>query len=397
MTKLSAYILAKDEAENAAPLMESLAGVDDVVVLDNGSTDGTVELFRKLGARVFDGTKIGKHLVTEGDVMEFEARFGYAPRFTAGSVFDDSGARRNYAASLCRNDWVVNPDCDERVEWDLKKVKAQLNGQPALRHRYVHKHNADGSPLVEFVQCKIYNRRLGKYLGRIHEVLVRMDMDTPPVTSPYTSDFVLHHWQKERAWRSNHIDQLEYQAMKEETPRNLHYLAKEYLDAREFDKALVIYDRYFSAPGEMPEQVSQAWIARAEAYREMKQTDKAVSAYHEAMVLDDTRREPFFLLATLYMEQRQWRKALIYLHAALIIPYNPQGYGNDMRLYTWAIHDSLSVCYLSLGLREQAKAHWIEALKHLPEGSEAVRILANGKWMFREVRSAECGAGNETN
>jgi glycosyltransferase involved in cell wall biosynthesis len=390
MHELSAFILAKNEAEAVPDLMASLKGIRDVVVLDNGSTDGTQELFRKHGARVYDGTGIGKHTVAEEDAAAFTARFGFAPQFTAGEVFDDSGFRRNHGASRCRNDWVVNPDCDERPEWDLAKVKSRMNGQPGLLHRYIHKHNLDGTPLVEFIQCRLYNRHKSQYLGRIHEVLVAKDTNRPALDAEFCPEFVMHHWQKEKAWRANHAAQLEYQAIREETPRNLHYLGREYADHGEWDKALAVYDVYFSTDrGDFPEQKAQAWVARAEGYRSRGRIDDAIHACHMAMVLDPARREPFFLLGRIYLDMNRPSPALVYFSAANAIPYNPKGFMNEMSLYTWGIHDNLSICYLALGMYEQARRHWQEAVKYLPEGPpdsdasrEAARILANGRWMY---------------
>lgn len=385
MAELSAYILAYNESKNVAPLMESLKGVRDVVVLDNGSTDDTVEKFRGLGARVYDGTKIGKYEATEQDAADFRERFGFEPGFKAGMIFDHAGERRNHAASLCRNDWVVNPDCDERMEWDLKKLRPQLNGQGGIRHRYVFKHNPDGSPLVDFIQCKLYNRRKGMYTGRIHEVIV--DRETQkPVTSDFSTDVVIHHWQEEKPERTGNIHQMEYQAVREETVRNLHYLGREYADNSRFENALAVYARYFAIDRtDFPEQRSQAHLVQADCLRQLKRMDEAVDAYHRAMVMDDTRREPFFMLAQLYMEHGHYKKALVYFTAATAIPYNPQGFMNDLRLYTWGTHDKLSVCYQRLGMQEAAYFHWTEALKHLPDGPEGARILANGRWMVKKA------------
>ena len=388
MEDLSVYILAKDEAENVGPLMDSLAGVRDVVVLDNGSTDGTQEMFKARGARVYDGTTVGKHTVTEADVVAFHERFGFDPGFTPGDVYDHSGDRKNHAATLCRNDWMMSIDCDERPVWDVKKVRQQLDGKPGLCHQYVHKHNPDGTPLIEFIQCRLYNRQKAKWTGRIHEVIVSGDAENPAPMTDYTPDLVIHHWQKDKAWRGNHADQLEYQALMEETPRNLHYLGREYVAMAAWDKALAVYDLYFSVDrGDFPEQIAQVWMTRAEVYRTLERIPEAIEAYHRAMVLDDSRRDPFFFLGTLYLQQEQIQKAFVWFMAASAISFNPIGFMNDISLYTWRLHDNLAVCYYRMGLQDLAQYHWLEALKHLPEGEDGERILGNGKYMMKKVNS----------
>ena len=380
MPDLSAFILSYNEAENVDPLMDSLKGVRDVVVLDNGSDDGTQELFKKRNARVFDGSQIGKYQATEEDVALFSERFGFEPSFTAGEMFDHAGERRNHAASLCRNDWIVNPDCDERPEWDLPKVKAQMNGQQGLMHRYVFKHNPDGTPLLQLAQCKLYNRKQGHYVGRIHEVLVNRETGEALVT-PYTEDFILHHFRRDRDYRDTHLKQLQFQAVKDETVRNLHYLGRELADLGKFEESLAVYKRYFKAGQDFPQQACQAFLVQALCFRNLERLPEAIEACHRAMIVDDSRRDPFFHLGQIYMELNQYKKALIWFIAANAIPFNPKSFISDTRLYTWGVHDKLSVCYQRLGMQDLAFAHWVEALKHLPEGDEGARILANGRWM----------------
>lgn len=382
MPELSAYILSYNSAGEIPALMDSLKGIRDIVVLDDGSTDGTVAMFRARGARVIEDKNYGKDAATEADVAEFTTRYGFAPEFVAGEIFSNASERRNYAASLCKNDWVVNPDHDERPEWDLKKVKARMKGQEGLRHRYIFKHNPDGSPLIEFIQCKLYNRRHGEFTGRVHEVVVNRERRTP-VRSEYCPEFVMHHWQKESPHRATHLKQMEFQVVKDETVRNLHYLGREYADKKEWQKALKIYERYFSInTGDFPEQMSQAYLVQAECCRHLDRIGDAVAACLNAVPLDYSRRDAFFFLGQLYESMNNYKAALIWFSAANVIPFNPQGYMNDMRLYTWSVHDKLSVCYQRLGMLDVARMHWLEALKHLPDGPEGARILANGRWMF---------------
>lgn len=49
---LSVIIVTKNEAENIVECLASVAWSDEVIVLDSGSTDGTVALAEATGARV---------------------------------------------------------------------------------------------------------------------------------------------------------------------------------------------------------------------------------------------------------------------------------------------------------------------------------------------------------
>jgi glycosyltransferase involved in cell wall biosynthesis len=96
--KISATIITLNEERNIARAIESLRCCDEILVLDSGSSDRTVELARNLGARVIEGTWLG-----------------YA-------------AQKNWAAESAGNDWVLSIDADEAISealeaeiWNLKK------------------------------------------------------------------------------------------------------------------------------------------------------------------------------------------------------------------------------------------------------------------------------------
>ena len=87
---ISCFIIAKDEADRIGPVIRSVRDwVDEVVLVDSGSTDGTQELARELGARV----------IANGWP-------GYGPQ-------------KRFAEEQCRNNWLLNIDADESVTPEL--------------------------------------------------------------------------------------------------------------------------------------------------------------------------------------------------------------------------------------------------------------------------------------
>jgi glycosyltransferase involved in cell wall biosynthesis len=102
---LSCFIIAKNEADRIAATIRSVIDlVDEVVVVDSGSTDGTQALAESLGARVI-----------------FHAWPGF-------------GQQKRFAEDQCRNDWLLNLDADEVVPEALKQEIAALfaGGGPSL-------------------------------------------------------------------------------------------------------------------------------------------------------------------------------------------------------------------------------------------------------------------------
>jgi len=89
MKGITALVLTLNEEDNIAECLKTLLWADEVVVLDSGSTDRTVEIARNLGAKVF-----------------------FHP-------FKNYADQRNYALSLVRTEWVFFVDADERVPPEL--------------------------------------------------------------------------------------------------------------------------------------------------------------------------------------------------------------------------------------------------------------------------------------
>ena len=53
MPKLSVTVITRNEEANLGRVLASVAWADDIVVVDSGSTDGTVEVARRFTDRVF--------------------------------------------------------------------------------------------------------------------------------------------------------------------------------------------------------------------------------------------------------------------------------------------------------------------------------------------------------
>lgn len=88
MAKLSACLIVKDEIDMLEPCLQSLKGiVDEVIVVDTGSTDGTIELIQKYDVKLH----------------HFE-------------WVNDFAAARNFSISHATGDYVLIIDADERLE-----------------------------------------------------------------------------------------------------------------------------------------------------------------------------------------------------------------------------------------------------------------------------------------
>ena len=100
--KLSVVILTKNEEKRITDCINSVLGwVDEIIIVDDESSDNTREIAEKLGAKV-----LVKKMVVEG-------------------------THRNWAYSQGENEWVLSIDADERVTEELKLELCELlNASP---------------------------------------------------------------------------------------------------------------------------------------------------------------------------------------------------------------------------------------------------------------------------
>lgn len=103
---LSVVMIALDEERRIAACLESLSFADEIVVVDSGSKDRTVEIARRFTDRV----------------VTLPWR-GFGPTKQA-------------AVALASHDLVLNVDCDERVTPALAEEIAALQAAPALAAAY---------------------------------------------------------------------------------------------------------------------------------------------------------------------------------------------------------------------------------------------------------------------
>lgn len=98
---LSIVIITLNEAANLPRTLESVRGMGEVIVVDSGSTDGSVEIAERAGARVF-----------------YEPWKGF-------------GAQKNSAIAKATGEWILSLDADEEVSAALaKEVANLLAGEP---------------------------------------------------------------------------------------------------------------------------------------------------------------------------------------------------------------------------------------------------------------------------
>ncbi|MFA6078194.1 MAG: glycosyltransferase family 2 protein [Candidatus Omnitrophota bacterium] len=103
---VSVVIIARNEEGNMADCLKSVNWADEVIVLDDNSTDNTVKVSKEYTDKVFT------------------------------RKMDIEGRHRNYAYSLAKNEWVLSLDADERATPELEAELRELFKKPITDKAY---------------------------------------------------------------------------------------------------------------------------------------------------------------------------------------------------------------------------------------------------------------------
>lgn len=144
--KIAVLILTFNEEKNIRPCIESVAFADEVIIIDSGSTDQTLEIASSLGAKVVS------HPMTEG-----------------------FAGQRNVALRQTQAEWVLFLDADERVTPELAVEIQDIvrQGEPfaykIMRRNIIFGQEvAYGGHAPDF-SLRLYPRTAISWQGLVHE------------------------------------------------------------------------------------------------------------------------------------------------------------------------------------------------------------------------------------
>jgi glycosyltransferase involved in cell wall biosynthesis len=150
--KISATIITCNEERNLPRAIESLRCVDEILVVDSGSTDRTIEIAEKLGARVIE------------------------------SPWPGYAKQKNLAAERAACDWILSLDADESVSealeaeiWQLKKNGPEFDAYTMPRLAQYLGRWIRHSGWYPDRKVRLYNRSKASWVGEYVHESVKVD------------------------------------------------------------------------------------------------------------------------------------------------------------------------------------------------------------------------------
>jgi len=144
MNKLSGIIIARNEEAMIGEALKSIAFCDEIIVIDNSSSDRTKDIAEKLGAKVYE--------IKSNDFSQL----------------------RNFGLSKAENNWALYLDADERVDENLTAaIKKNIeNGSKISAYLVRRKNFYFGKhewPKIEKMPRLFQKIKLQGWQGELHE------------------------------------------------------------------------------------------------------------------------------------------------------------------------------------------------------------------------------------
>ncbi|KPK85186.1 MAG: hypothetical protein AMJ94_19300 [Deltaproteobacteria bacterium SM23_61] len=161
MEKISVAIITKDEERNIRDCLDSVKWADEILVVDNGSTDRTLSICEEYGARIFQ-----------------EEWKGYS-------------GQKNSAVEKAGNEWVLNLDADERVSPELRQeMQKSLEENRGVDGYWIPRKNFFLGQWIRYcgwypdLNLRLFRKSRGRFGERAVHERVEVEGKTATLTHP---------------------------------------------------------------------------------------------------------------------------------------------------------------------------------------------------------------------
>jgi glycosyltransferase involved in cell wall biosynthesis len=381
--RVSLCMIVRNETAHLAACLASVADlVDEIVVVDTGSTDGTPALAARFGARVF----------------EF-------------SWVDSFAAARNESLRHATGEWIFWLDADESLDQENRaKLKALFDGLSNENAAYLMKQRSpsrSGALVVVADQLRLFRRQAGAHWSyRVHEQILPALRRTG--VNLRRSDIVIEHsGQEDARVRRQKLDRdlrllLLDHADRPDDPFTLFNLGALYEETGRLTEALPLLKRSLAGSRPTASIVPKLYALIAQCERRLGQAGSALRTCQAARELYPEDAEIHFIEALLQRELGDPAGAETTLLRLLARPAVELLANGDPGLRGFKARHNLAVIYHETGRTAQAEAQWRAAVAENPSFSVGwVRLaelyLAQGRWSDLEAAAlslARCPGGS---
>ncbi len=339
MHTISLAMIIKDEEAVLKRCLESVYRcVDEIIIVDTGSQDHSIEIAKQYTDSIY-------HFTWQ----------------------DDFAAARNEAFSHATMDYILWLDADDllpdKEQEKLLALKQTLsNDVDIVMMKYHIAFDQDDNPLFTYYRERlIRNHKQYRWEGKIHETIALQG------NIQYADIAVWHKKLKpHEPDRNLRILQGLYQEGTLST-REQYYYARELYEHKQYQKAIQQFNAFLKQADGWKENYIDACRLRGHCYLALQKKQNALRSFYESFLYDLPRPEVLCDIGWFYMQENNYSFAIYWYHAALHIPKREESGGFIQHdCYNFIPYVQLSVCYDKLHNHKQALSYHQKAFALKP-------------------------------
>lgn len=337
---LSLCMIVKNEELTLSRCLDSVADLmDEIIVVDTGSTDET----KTIAARYTDR------------IYTFEWK-------------DDFAAARNESFAKATCSYIMWLDADDvLLESDrerLRSLKQRLSENIDAVVMPLHLAEGDqGEPLFSSRRIRLVKReRQYRWEGRLHEDLV-----IPQGRIVHADVAVTHRRMQDHTLRNQRILARWISESGKLEGRLLYFHANECFDRKEYAKAAEAFDHLLKEPSGYREDRITACARAAECYLHLGKPEQQLDRLLRSFRYGVPQADLCCMIGDWFFTRSEWSTAAYWYNQALEQQHHLPGMRPvPLPCYSWFPHVRLSHCYAHVGKLEASYKHNQDALRYLP-------------------------------
>jgi glycosyltransferase involved in cell wall biosynthesis len=341
-------MIVKNEEDTLERCLASVSDiVDEIIIVDTGSTDRTKDIARKF--------------------TEHGIAFLWIDDFAAARNFAFSHATMDYIMWLDADDVLLSEDCQKLLQ--LKQFLDPL--VDAVSMGYHCDFDDHGNVSLEVRRTRIVKRLKNfQWHGAVHEDLfVNGNL--------FDSDIVVTHKQVHKVTDRNlKIYENRLRQGKPFTPQDIFHYARELHQHQMYEKAIVFYLKFLEDKNNQVENKIFVCSRLADCYYQIGDKEKELAYTFKSFEYDIPRSESCCRLGYHFLQKNEFKKAVYWYKQAIGAPLPESNWTIvNQPSRTWLPHMQLGLCYYQLGQYDLSYQHNKIALSYRPKDQDILNNL----------------------
>ncbi|MBQ4558556.1 MAG: glycosyltransferase family 2 protein [Clostridia bacterium] len=287
MKSISLCMIVKNEEKVLERVLKNAKiYADEIIIVDTGSTDNTIEIAKKYTDKVYD----------------FE-------------WCDDFAAARNYSFSLAKSDYIMWLDADDIVPEDTALYISNLKSimdKDVYMLKYTNGFRDNGEAIFSYYRERIIrNSRLAIWKGAVHECI------TPFGEVERVNKSIEHHSIKTTKSRRNLDIYIKTKKTRNLTPREQYYMGREYYDNQEYSDCINTLQTFLTEGKGWVENNIDACVVISNAYNILNQKEKELDYLLMTFRFDQPRANVCYYIGNYFFDKRDYYLAIYWYNMSI--------------------------------------------------------------------------------